>query len=206
MRLVVRDALLRFGEITVFEGLSATFESGAVTAIVGPSGSGKSSLLASMAGLLSLTSGSIALEHDGVSMPPSPEYVAWVPQGTNALSRRSAIDNIRIAALAAGESPETSLQTSLTYLEHVGLSAQAEQQARTLSGGELQRLALGRALASGRRLVFADEPTASLDHNNAVAVIATLGNLATTATVVVATHDRRMADRAERVIEMSHRG
>jgi putative ABC transport system ATP-binding protein len=202
MRLVVREAMLRFGDVTVFDGLNAVFESGAVTALMGPSGSGKSSLLAAMAGLLRLTSGSVTLEDHGLVTRPTPEKVAWVPQGANALSRRSALDNVRVAAFAAGLDPRKSLEVSHLNLSKVGLGSKAAQQARTLSGGELQRLALARALASGRSVVFADEPTASLDYRNADTVIATLANLSTSATVVVATHDHRLAERADYVVEM----
>jgi putative ABC transport system ATP-binding protein len=207
LRLTVVDAALSFGDVVVFRGLNVTFESGGVTALLGPSGSGKSSLLAAMAGLLRLRSGSIALEHeDGSVTAPDPGSVAWVPQGANSLARRSTIDNVQIAALAAGLPVAEAERAARAALATVGLGHRQEQQARTLSGGELQRLAIARALTSGRHLVFADEPTASLDYRNAETVINTLSSLSTSAMVVVATHDLRIAERAHAVVEMSPDG
>ncbi|WP_331272937.1 ATP-binding cassette domain-containing protein [Motilibacter deserti] len=190
--------------MTVFSGFSAHFESGRVTALVGPSGSGKSSLLAAMSGHQPLASGTIELRAapDGPPTAPSPQLVAWVPQGSNALGRRSVLDNVLIAALGAGlrlRAAETAATEALTM---VGLADRLGQQARKLSGGELQRVALARALASGKELIFADEPSANLDAANTDRIAGILSRLSGRATIVVATHDPVLVAAAHAAVHM----
>lgn len=206
MRIDVESAEVSFGDMTIFAGITATFPPHTVTALVGPSGSGKSTLLAAMAGFHPLTSGHIRLtDGNGTSVVPDEALVAWVPQGLNALGTRTAIDNIMIASLAGGETLERSREAALSWLDIVGLAAQRYSLARTLSGGELQRLAIARALASSKPLIFADEPSANLDAVNTAKVAALLANLATTATVVVATHDPELVSAASHVVELRHK-
>ncbi len=204
MRLVVTDAAISFHGVAIFSGLNGTFESGAVTALVGPSGSGKSSLLAAIGGFQSLSSGRIELFREDGSAPsaPSPDAIAWVPQGSNALSRRTALDNVLVAALAGGHSLREATELARDALDQVGLSHRLSEQARRLSGGELQRVAIARALASGKDLVLADEPSANLDARNTEEVAALLERLVTRATVIVATHDPLLIDAAHAVVPM----
>lgn len=187
----VVDAAVRFGATTVFSGLTAHLAAGRVTALVGPSGSGKSTLLAAISGYQSLSAGRVEL-CDGPTdspSPPDPARVAWVPQGSNALGRRSVLDNVAIAPLSAGAPLGEAHERAVEALEVVGLGALLGQQAHRLSGGELQRVALARALASGKELILADEPSANLDAANTDLIARILEGLSERATIVVATHD-----------------
>lgn len=106
MRIDVRGATLRFGPRTIFESFDASFAPGRVTALIGPSGSGKSSLLAAMAGYLRLRAGTIrGIDDEGRELVVTPSMVAWVPQGVNALGARSALENVMIGPLAEGAAP-----------------------------------------------------------------------------------------------------
>ena len=204
MHVDVVDAAVRFGATTVFSGFTARFASARVTALVGPSGSGKSTLLAAMSGYQPLSAGRVELRSDPSAppAPPDPARVAWVPQGSNALGRRSVLDNVAIASLSAGAALGEARERAVEALEVVGLGAQLHQQARRLSGGELQRVALARALASGKELVLADEPSANLDATNTELIARILGGLSTRATIVVATHDPVLVAAADAAVPL----
>lgn len=204
MRVTVTDASIRFGSFTVFSGFSATFDAGQVTALVGPSGSGKSSLLAAMAGYARLASGLIEIHEDGSQEPASPSAhrVAWVPQGSNSLARRTVLDNVLIAALADGLGSREAHDVAMDALEQVGLADRTREQARRLSGGELQRVAIARALASRKQLVLADEPSANLDARNTEEVAAVLNRLVSHSSIIVATHDPILVKAAQAAVHM----
>jgi len=205
MEVNVIDAAVRFGAITVFSGFSARFAAGAVTALVGPSGSGKSTLLAAISGYQALSAGRIELcnaEQELEPTPPDPGRVAWVPQGSNALGRRSVLDNVAIAPMSAGASLREAREVAVEALEIVGLGAFLHRQARRLSGGELQRVALARALASGKELILADEPSANLDADNTDLIAGILGRLTSRATIIVATHDPVLVSAARTAVHM----
>lgn len=204
MQVDVVDAAIRFGTTTVFSGFNAHFPPGRVTALVGPSGSGKSTLLAAISGYQSLSAGQILLRDTPTSSPtrPDPARAAWVPQGSNALGRRSVLDNVAIAPLSAGASLREAHERAREALEVVGLGALLHQQARRLSGGELQRVALARALSSGRELILADEPSANLDAANTEVIAHILDGLTTQATIVVATHDPVLVDAAAGAVHL----
>lgn len=204
VRVEVHDAAIAFGDVTVFSGLDASFEAGHVTALVGPSGSGKSSLLAAIAGHQPLAAGRIEIHHDDGARPraPAAALVAWVPQGSNALGRRNVLDNVLIASLADGHPMPRARAVAMAALDQVGLADRAAEQARRLSGGELQRVALARALASGRPLVLADEPSANLDAANTDMVAEILGRLLSQATIVVATHDPILVEAAAAAVHL----
>ncbi|QGH69173.1 ABC transporter ATP-binding protein [Pseudactinotalea sp. HY158] len=200
----VVDATVRFGTTTAFAGLDAHFPAARVTALVGPSGSGKSTLLAAISGYQSLGTGRVELRNSPTcpSSPPDPGRVAWVPQGSNALGRRSVLDNVAIAPLASGAPLREAHERAVEALEVVGLGALLHQQARRLSGGELQRVALARALASNKEVILADEPSANLDAANTDLIAQILDGLTARATIVVATHDPVLVAAAEVTVHM----
>jgi putative ABC transport system ATP-binding protein len=216
MQLIVDDLSLSVGGTTLFRGLSHRFTPGRITAVVGPSGSGKSTLLAALAGLHPLAFGRVGVlvrspsDHDGDALSetagivhsPRPRDVNWVPQGSNALPGRTALDNTMMAPLAAGRTVEEARRAAEYALSQVGLDHRAGAFARTLSGGELQRLSLARGLASTRPFVFADEPTASLDRANAARVAEVLDGVTTDATVVIATHDDLIVRSADACLDL----
>ena len=201
MRIEVRGARLKLGNSDLFDALSANFPSSSLTALVGPSGSGKSTLLGLMAGYGRLDEGEVKfVDEQGYGCPPKPELIAWVPQGANALGNRSVIDNVMIGPLANGFNIDESLLQAQSALDDVGMASNEDQAARALSGGQLQRLGFARALASRRPIIFADEPSASLDSQNTHNIARLLLKLRRRATIVVATHDPALLEAADHVV------
>lgn len=187
----------------VFEALDGFAPAGGITAIVGPSGSGKSSLLGCTAGVLRPSAGRIALVSDtGEDGPLHPGDSSWVAQGSNALGARSVLDNVMIATLSEGAELHDARERSWEALREVGLGDRTRAQARSLSGGELQRVGFARALVARRPLVLADEPTANLDAINTQMIAGLLRDLRTEAVVMVATHDPVVVEVADVVIEL----
>lgn len=205
MQVSVENVTLAFGHNVVFEDFSAKFQAGKITALVGPSGSGKSTLLAAMGGFVKLRSGKIRLQKDADSastLAVRPEYIGWIPQGANALGARTVTDNVMIGVLSAGLSLKKSRIKAHEALELVGMNHRKDALARTLSGGELQRVAFARALASQRPLILADEPTSSLDEANTTNIVELLHDLRANATVIVATHDPAVIGAVEEVVHL----
>ena len=203
MQVAVVDAELSFGDRRVLERVSARFETATVTALVGPSGSGKSTLLAVMAGYQRLDAGSVSfVDRNSMRHQPNPALVAWVPQGANALGTRTVLDNVMIAPLSEGAGLDAAQATAEAALAAVGLLELAEARTRTLSGGELQRVSFARALATSKPLIFADEPSASLDAANTEVLADLLSKLRSRATLIVATHDPILIDAAEVIVHL----
>lgn len=191
MLVQVHEASLAVGETTIFENVSAEFPSRKISAIVGPSGSGKSSLLAAISGHRRLTTGKVGFRESNQQefLDRDEVKIGWVAQGSNSLPRRSAIDNVMIGALSRGESLSAARKQSLAALSSVGLNHRSETLAKNLSGGELQRLSIARALMMRSAVLLADEPTANLDKENARLMTQVLSDLDTPCTIIVATHD-----------------
>jgi ABC-type lipoprotein export system ATPase subunit len=190
VRVEVRALSIEYDGIEVVNDFAASFPSQRVSALVGPSGSGKSSILATIMAHRRPSRGEIIVtDASGESAPPTPALFAFVPQGANALPRRTALDNVLIGVLGRGERLATARLIALDALEAVALGGRSEATACHLSGGELQRLAFARALAMRRPILVADEPTANLDAASTRMVIRTIEQLDWPCTVIVATHD-----------------
>lgn len=203
MQVELTDVTYDLGGRVLFAGLSATFHRSQFSAVVGPSGSGKSTLLALISGSLRPTTGTVVLTDQLTSRGPGEHYCVWVPQGLNALGARSVIDNVALAALADGRSRDEAADMAATHLAEVGLRGKEYQVTRSLSGGELQRVSVARALTSCRPLVLADEPTANLDAANTEQVAELLRTLAARKTIIVATHDLNIASHADSVVSLA---
>ena len=207
MQIDVTAARHSFGSTTLFDGLTASFLSNRLSALVGPSGSGKSTLLGLMAGYGQLDEGHVHFVGPGATRrQPKPEFVAWVPQGANALGKRTALDNVMIGALANGYSLRDAESLSLSALRDVGLGDEIHKMVQLLSGGQVQRIAFARALASTRPVIFADEPSASLDTDNTNNIARLLRELRHRVTIVVSTHDPILIAAAEHVIHLRQTG
>ena len=182
----------------VLVDVSFVVHPGTLVALTGPSGSGKTTLLSIVGGLLRPSTGVVTL--DGEAVEPSARLrrtsIAWVFQGSNALLRRSVVDNVALRGLAVGMSTGTARDEAAVALEAVGLGHRLHRQAGTLSGGELQRMGIARALVGAPRLICADEPSSNLDQRSTEAVIDALVRASTTAPTLVATHDPLVAARA----------
>jgi putative ABC transport system ATP-binding protein len=208
-----RDVTLRFGSgsaaVDVLRGVSLTVEAGERLAILGPSGSGKSSLMAVLAGLERATSGKVrvagadfsALDEDGLARARRGR-IGIVLQAFHLIPTMTAQENVGIPLELAGSAdPETVARAELVA---VGLGHRLDHYPTQLSGGEQQRVGLARAIAARPALIFADEPTGNLDEATGEAVIELLfGRLSETgATLVLITHDAALAARCDRIIEM----
>ncbi len=187
----------------VLDGLDLSINSGESVALMGPSGSGKSTLLAILGGLTNPTDGSVEIDGSDPVAATREGWISWVFQANNALGRRTALDNVTLPLLVLGEE-RTHAETKATRtLEAVGLASKTSSIARSLSGGELQRVCIARALVTEPRFVLADEPTGQLDAATSQQVLDALWKARADATaLVIATHDSIVAARCERVLSL----
>jgi lipoprotein-releasing system ATP-binding protein len=196
------------GSVEVLHGVSFQLNAGRLLAVLGPSGSGKSTLLHLVAGLETPTSGDVlwggaglrGLSQDALVRRRALE-VGLVFQHHYLLEDLTTLENVALPGLIA-DRPDDARSRAL--LRRVGLEARAGFYPRTLSGGERQRVALARALLTRPRLVLADEPTGSLDRQNAQLVFALIRELAReeSTAVVVVTHDQELAQQADEIIRL----
>ncbi len=175
-------------------------------AVVGPSGSGKSTLLHLMGGIDTPTAGIVAWPALGDRETLRPRKVAFVFQAMSLLAPLTAVENAELPLLLAGVKGSEARDAALEALAAIGLYAAANKLPEELSGGQAQRVAVARALASRPRLILADEPTGQLDHPTAQQLFdVLLDSLEETDTaLVVATHDAAIARRMHTVWHVHH--
>lgn len=202
MQIDVVNCSHNFGHRAVFDSVSCTFLSGSITALVGPSGSGKTTLLALVGGYLRPQSGRILWRTGDVERAPLPDEACWVPQGSNALPSRCVLDNVMIGPLGAGQERKVALDAAWSALAQVGLDMKAQQRANTLSGGELQRVCVARALASPLPVILLDEPSSNLDSQSTEELAEILRRLDTERLIIVATHDPILIGAASAVVPL----
>ncbi|MRL67397.1 ABC transporter ATP-binding protein [Brevundimonas sp. SPF441] len=197
------------GPVEILRGVDLVVAPGETVAIVGPSGSGKSSLISIAAGLETPTRGRAmlfgqdmaALGEDGRARLRLGR-AALVFQSFHLLPNMTAEENVSAPLELANRPGAVALARS--WLERVGLGARRSHYPHQMSGGEQQRVALARALAIGPELLFADEPTGNLDGTNGALVADLLFDLVgdSGAALVMVTHDDRLAARADRIVTM----
>jgi len=186
----------------LFEGVTLSVELGQVIFIEGPSGTGKSTLLALLGGVLRSSVGDVTT----TTVHPAP--FAWVLQTLNSLNARTVLANAMLFARLDGTSTKVASGLSREMLRLVGIDALASARAGQLSGGELQRLAVVRALSCTRPVILADEPTNQLDRVNARLVMSTLVEQARdqNRSAVVVTHDRDSVPSDARILRLDESG
>jgi putative ABC transport system ATP-binding protein len=198
------------GPVHILEGADLTVEAGERVAVVGPSGSGKSSLIAVAAGLERPTAGQVRLfGHDLGQLDEDGRArlrrgrVALVFQNFHLLPNMTAQENVAAPMEIAGR--KAAHETAKAWLDRVGLSARRDHYPHQLSGGEQQRTALARALAVGPELLFADEPTGNLDQATAAQVADLMLTLIADsgAALVLVTHDPALAARLDRRVQVA---
>jgi putative ABC transport system ATP-binding protein len=200
------------GEASVLalDGVSADFASGRFTAIMGPSGSGKSTLLHCLAGLDRPTAGEIHLGEVDITTLGDRQLtlmrrdrVGFIFQSFNLLPTLTAAENITLPLRIAGRKPDSFWVDSI--IDTVGLRSRLTHRPAELSGGQQQRVAAARALASRPEIVFADEPTGSLDSHSSAELLGFLRHAVSELgqTVVMVTHDPVAASYADRVVFLS---
>jgi putative ABC transport system ATP-binding protein len=197
------------GPVEILCGLNVRVAAGERVALVGPSGSGKSSLIAVAAGLERPSGGRVLLfgqdlaklDEDGRARMRRGR-VSLVFQAFHLLPSMTAEENVA-APLEIARIPNAAA-TARAWLERVGLGARMRHYPHQLSGGEQQRVALARAMAPAPALIFADEPTGNLDAANARRVAGLLFDLTaqTGASLVLVTHDEGLAERADRAVRL----
>jgi len=198
--LTVRDVTLRFGDVTVLDAVTLDLGPSGCTVVIGPNGAGKSLLLKLLHGLMLPTSGRI--DWAGRTPQQATAQQALVFQKP-VLLRRSVAENIDFVLKARG----LDRRRTPDLLAHVGLSHKSAQPARLLSGGEAQRLALARALATDPQVLFLDEPTASLDPASVLAIEAIVSEArARGMRIILVTHDMGQARRMADDVVFVHRG
>ena len=178
--------------------------------LLGPSGCGKTTLLSCLGGILTPTSGSIALgstEVTGLKGAELDAYrreqIGFVFQAFNLIPSLSARENIAVPLTLTGRSRKEAFERADELLEQVGLAERANHLPSRLSGGQMQRVAVARGLGHNPPLLLADEPTANLDHIQAEAIIRLLQSLRDDGRmIVVSTHDARLVPIADRIVQM----
>jgi lipoprotein-releasing system ATP-binding protein len=199
------------GTLPVLKGVDLDVRPGEIVGLIGPSGSGKSSLLHA-AGLLEHPDGGrITIEGQDCSDLPDRERtrvrlgaVGFVYQFHHLLPEFSALDNVALPQMIAGAGRKAARDRALQLLTELGLKDRWDHQPAQLSGGEQQRVAVARALANRPRLLLADEPTGNLDPTTSEAVFANLYDLVrrTGVAALVATHNLELARHMDRVLAL----
>jgi putative ABC transport system ATP-binding protein len=198
------------GPVEILRGVDLTVAAGERVAVVGPSGSGKSSLIAVAAGLERPTAGGVRLFGENLAGLNEDRRarlrrgrVSLVFQSFHLLPNMTAEENVAAPLEIAGAGG--AMETARGWLERVGLAERRRHYPHQLSGGEQQRVALARALAARPALLFADEPTGNLDADNAAAVADLMFDLVAEigAALVLVTHEASLAARAERRVTMA---
>lgn len=198
------------GPVNILKEINFAINEGQSVGIVGPSGSGKSSLMSLMTGLEQATTGSI--EVGGLAFSGADEddlarhrlsKVGIVMQAFHLIPTMTALENVAVPLELAGVND--AFDIAAKELELVGLAHRMDHYPAQLSGGEQQRVALGRALAPQPSILFGDEPTGNLDGKTGRAVIDLIFDLSRErgSTLVLVTHDPALADRCDRVISMA---
>ena len=212
MMIELKDVRRAYGQgasaVQALKGITVGIEAGSMTAIVGPSGSGKSTLLNLLGALDQPTSGQVLLAgHDLGKLDDDArtrlrrDKIGFVFQFFNLLPTLTAKENVALPAKLAGQGGTALEKRAQELLERVGLGARMHHRPEQLSGGEMQRVALSRALIMDPPVLLADEPTGNLDSRTGADVMQLLrGAVDQRRTVILVTHDPRIARIADRVL------
>ena len=197
------------GQLTILKGIDLEIKTSETVAVVGASGSGKTTLLSLLAGLDTSSEGQVFLgPHELTAMNEEQraqvrgQMVGFVFQTFQLLASLSALENVMLPAELKGDS-QAQLRAS-ELLDRVGLSPRYNHYPNQLSGGEQQRVAIARAFASSADVLFADEPTGNLDTTTGMHIIDLIFDLNQEfgTTLVLVTHDQRLAERCDRAINI----
>ena len=199
-------------KITVLKNLNFKFKKGKIYSLSGPSGSGKSTLLNLISLIDRPSSGNIKIDnrninHNEIEINDKirSSNIGIVYQEKNLLPDFTAVENVCIASLAINNNHKIAEQESLKIIQKVGLKDRANHYPSELSGGEMQRIAISRAIVNKPRIILADEPTGSLDHENANQIFNLLFKLKNKDRVIIfATHNRFFANKADYKISLSN--
>ena len=197
-------------KICVLKKINYSFSKGKIYSLMGPSGSGKSTLLNILSMIDKPTSGSLSIDNNEINFSDNisndkirSKKIGIIYQQNNLLSDFTSLENIYLASLALGVDKKTSIEKAKKIIKKVGLTSREQHYPSELSGGEMQRIAIARALINEPEIILADEPTGSLDHSTAKEVFKVLYNLKNKNRLIIyATHNRFFANMADCKLEM----
>ena len=198
------------GKISVLKKINYSFKSGKVYSLMGPSGSGKSTLLNILSMIDKPTNGSLFLNNKKINFLETvindkirSKKIGIIYQQNNLLPDFSALENVYLAGLALIDHKKNSIEKAKKIIKKMGLSSREHHYPSELSGGEMQRIAIARALINEPEIILADEPTGSLDQSKAKEVFQILYNLKNKNRLIIyATHNRFFANMADCKLEM----
>ena len=209
--IVVEDVHKSFGQLEVLKGISLQVKEGEVVSIVGPSGAGKTTLLQILGSLDRADSGRVWVDGKNImelNLRQQAEFrnrnIGFVFQFHQLLPEFTALENVSIPALIAGQSRRQAENRAAELLDYLGLSSRAHHKPSEMSGGENQRVAVARSLVNSPKVVLADEPSGSLDSQNKAELHQLFFDLRDKfgQTFVIVTHDKELASLTDRIIEM----
>ncbi|GAA2420869.1 ABC transporter ATP-binding protein [Streptomyces glaucus] len=209
--LAARDLVKAYGGTRALRGASVELRAGEILAVTGASGSGKSTLLHCLAGIVRPDSGSVTYRGERLDRLPEKRLselrrtdFGVVFQFGQLIPELTALDNVALPLMLAGTARATARARAAEWLERFGVRGQGELRPGEMSGGQAQRAALARALVTGARVVFADEPTGALDSLAGEQVMAALAHTAreSSTAVLLVTHDARVAAYADREVQL----
>lgn len=208
----IQNVTKSYGPLTVLHDISLSINEGEIMAIVGPSGAGKTTLLQIAGTLDRPDSGKVIF--DGIDLLSLKDKklsrfrnsnIGFVFQFHQLLPEFSALENVALPSLIRGNKRKKAFADAEQLLVSLGLGDRLRHKPTQLSGGEKQRTAIARALVNSPRIVFADEPTGSLDSRNRDEILSIISSLRETTgqTFVIVTHDPHMAGIADRTVTMA---
>ncbi|MEM0351630.1 MAG: ABC transporter ATP-binding protein [Sulfolobales archaeon] len=197
--------------INILKGINMVAYRGEVVGIHGPSGSGKTTLLRIIAGLVRPDKGEVIV--DGYNLNMLDEYglalyrnnvCSYIPQDFAVIDTMTVYENVEVPLLLAGVDADVRRKKVMEILDYVGLKDKANLRTGKLSGGEKQRVAIGRALVTTPSVLLADEPTASLDWSNAIKVAELFLSIKKDfgTTIIIVTHDARLLEYVDRSMSL----
>ncbi|RNC86866.1 MAG: ABC transporter ATP-binding protein [Winogradskyella sp.] len=210
IRNIIRDFKLGQETVHVLKGIDLDIKRGEYVAIMGPSGSGKSTLMNLLGCLDTPTAGSYLLNGKDVSQMADDELanirnteIGFVFQTFNLLPRTTALDNVALPMIYAGQSKKNRVERASEVLTDVGLADRMDHKPNQLSGGQRQRVAVGRALVNKPSIILADEPTGNLDSKTGEEIMGLFDEIHSKGnTVIMVTHEEDIAAHAKRVIRL----
>ena len=197
-------------KVSVLKKIKYSFTKGKIYSLVGPSGSGKSTLLNILSMIDKPTSGSLSINNDIIDFDDNSsndkirsKKIGIIYQQNNLLPDFTALENVYLAGLAISNNKKNSIEKAKKIIKKMGLSSREYHYPSELSGGEIQRIAMARALINGPEIILADEPTGSLDQKTAKEVFNVLYNLKNKNRLIIyATHNRFFSNMADCKLEM----
>ena len=207
---IIRNFQLGSQTVHVLKGIDLTIKKGEYVALMGPSGSGKSTLMNLLGCLDTPTSGSYMIANRDVSKMNDNQLadvrnkeIGFVFQTFNLIPRQTALQNVALPLVYAGEKKEKRISRAKKVLDEVGLSDRITHKPNQLSGGQRQRVAIARALVNSPSIILADEPTGNLDSSTSNEIMKLFEEIHKNGnTLIIVTHEEDIAQHANRIIRL----